>query len=109
MKKDNDNTFDVTVGSYDGAEVYELVGLLILSILSEKFGNSHISLYRDDGLATFRCTSEKSDSIRKEITKDFKDEGLKITIDANLKEVDFLDVTLNFPKESYKPYKKLND
>ena len=36
MKKDSDSTFDVTMRSYDGAEVCELVGIYILSILKEK-------------------------------------------------------------------------
>ena len=34
VKKDSEGTFDVTMGSCDGAEVCELVGLFILSILS---------------------------------------------------------------------------
>ena len=46
--------FDVTMGSFDGAEVYELVGLLILSKLKCEFDNKDIGLYRDYGLAVFR-------------------------------------------------------
>ena len=49
--KDYKNLFDVTMGSYDGAEVCELVGLFILKHLGEKFGKENIGLYRDDGLA----------------------------------------------------------
>lgn len=109
MKKVSDNTFDVTMGSYDGAEVCELVGLYILSILSEKYDKSQLGLYRDDGLAAFCSTGQTSDSIRKEITKIFNDQGLKITIQANLKEVNFLDVTFNLMTDTYKPYKKPND
>ena len=33
VKKDNPD-FDVTMGSYDGAEVYELIGLYLLNLLS---------------------------------------------------------------------------
>ena len=36
-KNDSANTFDVTMGSFDGAEVCELVGLYILSILNNKY------------------------------------------------------------------------
>eukprot|EP00794_Sanderia_malayensis_P017157 gene17157-biopygen14763 len=36
VKKDNRN-FDVTMGSYDGAEVCELVGLLILNKLCNTY------------------------------------------------------------------------
>ena len=35
--------------------------------------------------------------------------GLKITIEANLKSVNFLDVNLNLELEIYKPYMKPND
>ena len=39
------------MGSFDGAEVCELVALYILSNLKERFGNEKIGLYRDNGLA----------------------------------------------------------
>ena len=48
MKKNSYVVFDVTMGSYDGAEVCELVVHYILSILSGKYGKSQIGLYRDD-------------------------------------------------------------
>ena len=50
VKKDNPD-FDVTMGAYDGAEVCELVGLFLLSQLSEKLGIEDCGLYRDDGLS----------------------------------------------------------
>ena len=75
------------MGSFEGAEVCELVGLYIRSVLSRKYGKSQIGLYQDDGLAAFRSNSQTSDRIRKEITNCFKDQGLNITIQANLKEV----------------------
>jgi len=40
--------FDVTMGSHDGAERCELVGLFLLSTTSNKF-RANIGLYRDDG------------------------------------------------------------
>ena len=84
-------------------------GPLYLEYFTRKYGKSQMGLYRDDGLAAFRSNSQTSDRIRKEITKVFKDQGLNITIQANLKEVNFLDVTFNLPTDSYKPYKKPND
>ena len=42
IKKTNDSAFDVTMGSYYGAEVFELVGLYILPILQEKL-DAHAS------------------------------------------------------------------
>ena len=110
MKKYCDGTFDVTMESFDSAEVCELVGLYILGILAQKFKNSSIGLYRDDGLAAFHnINSQTSDRIRKDITSIFKDLGLNITIQANLKEVNFLDVTFNLTTGMFRPYKKPND
>jgi hypothetical protein len=100
--------FDVTMGSFDGAETCELVGCYILSILSQKFGNN-IGLYRDDGLAALNATPFQIDKIKKDICKTFKDIGLKITIEANLKIVNYLDVTLNLNTGVHNPYKKPND
>ena len=51
IKNNNSNLFDVTMGSYDGAEICELVGLFIFNHLGNSFGKKNIGLYRDDGLA----------------------------------------------------------
>ena len=40
VKKDNSD-FYVTMGSYDGAEVCELVGLYLLNLLTNEFGKNH--------------------------------------------------------------------
>ena len=52
VKKDNPD-FEVTMDSYDGAEVCELVGLYILDILRKEFGHNKIGLCRDDRLGCF--------------------------------------------------------
>ena len=46
--KKNNSSFDVTMGSYDGAEVCELVGLFILNGLANKYRKRSIGLYTDD-------------------------------------------------------------
>ena len=46
---------------------------------------------------------------RKTIIKIFKEIGFSIDIQTNLKEVDFLDVTLNLQNGTYRPCKKPND
>ena len=46
VKKTN-NMFDVTMGSFDGAEICELVGLFLLSTLPDKFKSNDIGLYRE--------------------------------------------------------------
>ena len=53
--------------SYDGAEVFELVGLFILNELCNEYGKDNICLYRDDGLAIFKHTSgPQAERIRKD-------------------------------------------
>ena len=108
IKKNGDPDFDVTMGSFDGAELCELVGLYILHILRAKYGKHGIGLYRDDGLACFGYTSgPQADRIRKDFIKIFKEDfNLSITCETNLKTVNFLDVTLNLTTGKYQPYNK---
>ena len=51
----------------------------------------------------------KTDRIRKEVIKIFKEIVFKIEIKTNLKVVDFLDITFNLSSDTYKPYRKPND
>ena len=68
------------------------------------------SLYRDDGLAaTNSCSGPVLDRTRKNIISLFKNEGLNITIDTNLIETDFLDVTFNLVTGKFFPYRKPNN
>ena len=46
--------------------------------------------------------------MRKQWIKIFQDEGLNITVEANLTSDDFLDVTINLQNDSYKPLSKPN-
>ena len=99
--------FDVTMGSFDGAEICKRVGLFLLSTLRDKFKSNDIGLYRDDGLALFKRTSgPQAERKRKEIIKHFKNHALAITIQSNFHIVNFLDVTLNLTDVSYCPYRK---
>ena len=67
-------------GSYDGADMCELVGLYILHNLTTAFPNGNIGLYRDDGLAVFRNTSTRTlDRVRKDFCKILGELGLQIT------------------------------
>ena len=56
VKRNNNSLFDVAMGSYDGAEVCDLVGLFVLNTLAEKFEKDNIGLQRDDGLAVIKGT-----------------------------------------------------
>ena len=104
--KRNDPDFDVTMGSYDGAEVCELVGLFLLSKLAKRFPSKSIGLYRDDGLSAQKLSGPEADRARKDLHKIFGDHGLKITVEMNLEQTDFLDVTLDMRTGNFFPYRK---
>ena len=57
--KKNNETFDVTMGAYVGAEICELVGLYLLSIITKQYDKNDIGLYRDDGLAVFKTSVDQ--------------------------------------------------
>ena len=109
-EKKNNPEFDVTMGSYDGAETAELIGLYLLSKVSRIIPSTNLGLYRDDGLALIPNTNGPAlDRIRKLLHELFKEEGLKITVDLCGGQVDFLDIFLNADDKSHRPYKKPND
>ena len=107
-KKNTSNLFDVTMGSYDGAETCELVGTYMLSLITSKF-KDQVGLYRDDGLAVCKATPKQIEKTKQEVSEIFKTNGLKITIEANKKTINFLDVTLDLASGSYKPFMKPNN
>ena len=105
-KRNSNSTFDVTMGSYDGAEICELVGLFILNSLQTLFGKD-VGLYRDDGLAVLNTKSGRlGDKARQDLTRAFNDLGLNITTFTNQQSTNFLDVTFDLTNNSYKPYRK---
>ena len=108
--KNHSNMFEVAMGSFDGAEVCDLIGLFLLDNLSDKYGKNNVGLYRDDALVILRNASvPQPERTRKDITREFKKQGLNISISANLKICNFLDVTLNLTDGTYYPYRKPNN
>ena len=106
VKKGN-KLFNVTMGSFDGAEVAELVGLFLLSKLSCL--NLNIGLYRDDGLAVCKLKPRQAELTRKKLCNIFQEYGLRITSTANVKNVNFLDINMDLQRGIHKPYMKPND
>ena len=104
-KKTSNTLFDVTMGSYDGAETCELVGCYLLAQL-QQLPNIGIGLFRDDELAVTTLTPKETERIKKQICNVFKNNNLKITIEANKKVIYFLDVTLGMNTEKCKAYVK---
>ena len=66
----------MTMGSFDGAETCELVGLYLLHKLTTFIPAQSVGLYRDDGLAYATNTNgSELDRLRKKIYACFKEEG----------------------------------
>ena len=95
------------MGSFDCAEICELVSIHILSLLLNKLDRQSTGLYRDDGLVLI--SKQKTDRTRKDIIEIFKNVGFKVEIKTNLRIVDILEVRFNLLDGMYKPYKKPND
>ena len=57
-KKSTNGMFDVTMGSYDGAETCKLIGTYMLSLIASKF-KDEVGLYRDDGLAVCKANPKE--------------------------------------------------
>ena len=89
------------MGSFDGAEIDELIVLYVLDELSMILERK-TSLYQENRLGILM------DKARKELSTVFKTFGLKITAVANQKIVNFLDITFNL-HNNYQPYRKPND
>ena len=108
--KKGESNFDVSMGAYDGAEVCELIGIFMLSLLSKHINKNHIGLYRDDGFAILKNTSgPEAEKLKKKLQKLFKEKDLDIIIQCNLKITNYLDITLNLNDGSYHPCRKPNE
>ena len=78
------------MGSYNGAEICELVGLLLLNKLAHKFGGDNVGLYRDDGLLVLKGMGGR----RKQLHEICKKYNIRITAEINYHTVPF---TENMP------------
>ena len=106
----DESLFDVGMGAFDGAEIAELVGLLIINEVKTEMPDLQFGLYRDDGLAVYSPMSARDiDKKRKKLHQLFQKLDLKITVQFRLTKVDFLDVTFDLTDSTFKPYKKPND
>ena len=85
----------------------DLVGLFILSQLEDIIPN--VGLYRDDRLAVSSANSRQIENMKKNIFKEYQDNGLAVIIEANSKAVNFLNVTFDLNSGIYKPCIKDND
>ena len=85
-KKEREEDFNVPMGCYGSAEVCEIAGSYILNLLSNILDKELVGLNRDNGLTIVRNLSGlEMERKRKVIIKLFKECGLNITIQTNLK------------------------
>ena len=109
IKKGTSGNFDNPMGSYDGAEVCEIIGCLLLHNLNSIIDPLNHGLYRDDGLIIMdNCTPRGADIVRKKLHWLFNKFGFKLDIQANLKITDYLDIKLNLLNGSISPFRKNN-
>ena len=81
--------------------------LLLLNKLSKILDKESVRLYRDNGVGVSgNLSGPQTEHKRKTTGKVFKDCGLRITIQANLRKVNFLDVQLNRDTSTYQPCRK---
>lgn len=94
---------------YDGAEICELVGCLLLYNLNNIIDPCNHSLYRENGLIIVsNCPPRKHYVIRKKLHWLFDKFGFKLDIQTNLKITDNLDITLNLYNSTMSPFRKNN-
>ena len=102
--KKGDVNFDVTMGSYDGAEACDLVGLFLLSKLEDL--PIKVGAYRDDFLSVCSLPPFQAEKVKQRVVEVFQKYNLKVKAIANTKVANFLDITLDLNNEVHRPYIK---
>ena len=98
------------MGSYDGAELCEFIGIYLLSQLCTIISKNNCGVYRDNGLMIQEyINGQQIDQLREKIIKIIKKIGFKIHNETNLNIVNFLDLTFDLINGLYKELEKNND
>ena len=92
------------MGSFDGAEVCDLVGLFLLSQLADLPIQG--GLYRDDALFVSNLKPKENNRVLEKIKAIMEENGLKIKAKCNATVANFLDVTLDLGNGRHMPYRK---
>ena len=96
--KKGEEDFDIPMGSFDGAEVCELVGLYLLHLLKDT--KQDLGLYRDDMLGVTRLRGRSLEKMKQKIQSIFQEAGLKVIGTVGLEATDFLDIFLDLSRPS---------
>ena len=101
------------MGSHDGAEVCELIGIYLLHKITDReegiFEKGNVGLYRDDGLSIVRGSDVERERTTKRLIKIFKDQKLKITTESGKTGTDYLNLYLDLKNNCYRQWKKPNN
>ena len=90
MVKKSNKDFNVSKGSYDSAEIYELDGQFLLSEMEKFIPKKQLRRRTFHGWPPLPLSIDR---LRKQIVKVFNAEHcLKITVELNKRSTDFLDV-----------------
>lgn len=108
IKKSKSDTFNVSQGLFEGAEVFERMGMYILSKINIIFHFDNHGIYWDDGLMAVPDNKRNKHSIRKKLHKMFKNLDFNIKLEINRKVVQFWDTELNLFTETIPPITKPN-
>ena len=90
------------MGSFDGAETSDLIGLFLLSKV--KHLNVDLGCFRVDWLGFSRLTARQKENVKKKIQKIFEDHDLRINITVDKNIADYLHITLDMKNGTYMPY-----
>ena len=89
-KRETARCFDVAIGSCDGAEIRELIGIYILTLLAKIVKKSDCEYYKDDSLLILHnINRQQIERTHKNINKAFNKVGFSINIEINSKVTDF--------------------
>ena len=92
------------MGSFDGAETCDLVGLFLLSQLADLPING--GLYRDDALFVSNLSPKENNRVVEKIKLIMRGNGLEIKAKCNAKVCNFLDVTFDLGNDRHMPFRK---
>ena len=107
--KKGDRNFDVAQGAFDSAEVCDIVGLFLLSELQNQNLEVEPGVFRDDGLGVTELNPQQAEKTKKKICEIYRRHGLDLTVEANKKSVQFLDVEFDLNEGTYRPFIKPGD
>ena len=105
--KKGEESFDVPMGSFDGAEICEMVGLHLLHLLRET--EVDLGLYRDDLLGVTRLRGRPLEKMKQRIQAIFEENGLKVIGTVGLEATDYLDIFFDLRAGTYRSFIKEGD